>query len=96
MKHGYCYINQTRAKCKCFTSYSGDECEIESMHVRLVKSVQWTSTLICFVSIGVSIILVILNDIWNLLIRTRAKKVKRQKSDNKTKQKIEQFKYYPW
>ncbi len=92
MKHGYCYINQTRAKCKCFTSYSGDECEIESTHVRLVKSVQWTSTLICFVSFGLSIILAILNDIWNYFIRTKAKNGKTQKTKPK---KIEQFKYHP-
>jgi len=68
--HGYCYKDQTIAKCKCFTSYSGDVCEIESSYVKLVHSVQSTSTIICVIVLGLGIISVISNDTFNYFTRS--------------------------
>ena len=72
--HGYCYTEQNIASCKCFTSYSGDSCEIASSHVKLVKSVQLSSTIICFVVLSLLILSVISNDTFNYFTRTNNKK----------------------
>ncbi len=72
-RHGYCYTEQNMAKCKCFTSYSGDTCEIESSYVKLVRSVQLTSTIICFGALGLVIFSVISNDTFNYFTRRKNK-----------------------
>jgi hypothetical protein len=61
--HGYCSIEQNEGRCKCFTGYYGDKCEIESAYVKFVQSVQLTSSIICFIVIGVSVFLIVLNGV---------------------------------
>jgi hypothetical protein len=63
--HGYCIQNQSETKCKCFNGYDGDKCENESSSVKLVKSVQWTTTVISILFISTFWIIIVLNDLLN-------------------------------
>jgi hypothetical protein len=65
--HGYCTQSQNETKCKCFTGFKGDRCEIESNSVNVVKSVQWLSIAICIFSIILFWCLVIASDILDYL-----------------------------
>jgi hypothetical protein len=65
--HGYCTQIQSEIKCKCFKGFNGDKCELESNEVKAVKSVQWTTTIICIVCIILLWILVVGNDVLNYL-----------------------------
>jgi hypothetical protein len=49
--HGNCIQNQNETVCTCFIGFKGDECEIESNAVKVVKGVQWVSTTICIVTL---------------------------------------------
>ena len=88
---GYCFNDQNEPKCKCFTGYSGDECETVSTFVKLVRPVvQISTSLICFIVIGTTIVLIISNDVWNyFMARYRKKYGKIIKS-----KKIIRFKYH--
>jgi hypothetical protein len=64
--HGYCIQSQntsTITQCKCLSGYKGDNCEIESNTVKLVKNVQWSTTAICIAVILTFWTLVICSDI---------------------------------
>ena len=65
--HGYCLQSLNKTKCKCFNGYEGDKCEIESNSVKLVKSVQWTTTTICIFSICLLWLIFIGSDILDYL-----------------------------
>ena len=65
--HGYCHQQQSENKCKCFKGFNGDKCELESNEVKAVKSVQWTTTIICILCIILFCILVLGNDALNYL-----------------------------
>jgi hypothetical protein len=81
---GYCFNSQNEPKCKCFSGFSGNECELTSVQVKIVKSVQFTSSLLCFIVIGTTIIVLMLNDLWNCFIKKRNKtKIKSKKLDKK-------------
>jgi hypothetical protein len=90
-QHGYCYTEQNFPKCKCFTSYSGDVCEIESSYVKVVKSVQLTSTIISVIVLGLAVFSVISNDTFNYFTRSLNKNSsktsvkKKAKKDKKIK-----------
>jgi WD40 repeat protein len=89
-EHGYCFKDQSEAKCKCFTRYSGDECDIVSTYVQLVQSVQLTSSIICFVTLGLVVLLVIVNDVFNYLTARREK----ARSQKNRKRVVQRFMYY--
>ncbi len=61
--HGYCTQNQNETKCKCFNGYEGEKCDIESSSVKLVKSVQWTTTIISILFIAIFWIVMMSNDL---------------------------------
>ncbi len=65
--HGYCMQNQNKTKCKCQNGYEGDGCELESNIIKVVKKVQWTTTIICTTCIVTFIILILGNDLFNFL-----------------------------
>jgi hypothetical protein len=94
--HGYCHQQQSEIKCKCFKGFNGDKCELESNEVKAVKSVQWTTTIICIVCIVIFWILTIGNDVLDFfkigsedidINEWRREKFhgKEVKSENKTK-----------
>ena len=89
--NGYCFVDKKEGTCKCFTSYSGENCEIELMEMKIVRDVQWTSTIIAFLVIGLSIIVVISNDVWNYLMRRKGKKTTHKPNP---KQDVIRYKYY--
>jgi hypothetical protein len=90
--HGYCYKDHHHklAKCKCFTSFSGDECEIVSTFVKLVQSVQLTSSIICFITLGLMVLLVFVNDAFNYLTGRREK----ARQNKNKKQVVQHFTYH--
>ena len=49
--HGNCIQSQNETECTCYIGFKGDECEIESNAVKVVKGVQWVSTTICIVTL---------------------------------------------
>lgn len=64
--NGYCIQNESQneqAECICFNGYSGKNCDIESNSIKIVKAIQWTSTLICIVALVLIWILFITVDI---------------------------------
>jgi hypothetical protein len=65
--HGNCIQNQTDTKCKCYNGFKGEKCEIEGNTVKVVKNVQWTTTIICIVSISTFWLLVIGSDLLDFL-----------------------------
>ena len=65
--HGYCLQSKNETKCKCFNGYEGEICEKESNKVKLVKNVQWTTTIICIICILTFCMLVTSNDLFNCL-----------------------------
>ena len=87
---GYCFNDQNEPKCKCFTGYSGDECDLVSSQVKLVKNVQTTSSIICFIVLGTTVALIVLNDLWNYFFAAKKDKTN---AKNNTSQ-IQRFKYH--
>ena len=85
--HGYCFIKYNLPYCKCFNGYNGDNCELENVSVKIVRAVRISSVLICALTIGFTIFLVVSNDIWNFFM---IKKKKKQKFYSK---KIKRFTY---
>ncbi|CAF1046041.1 unnamed protein product [Brachionus calyciflorus] len=74
---GNCYDSNHIAKCKCFSMYSGDKCEIEANDLKTIKStVKVTSIvaitfLFCFYSIFISI------DVLSFFCKNKLKKKKK-------------------
>jgi predicted small secreted protein len=88
---GYCFNSQNSPKCKCFSGFSGDECDLTSVQVKIVQSVQFTSSLLCFIVIGTFITMVILND----LLKIFCNKKQNSKEENLNEApKIIRFKYH--
>ncbi len=77
--NGYCEFNSITLEryCKCFSSYSGDNCEIESKEIQLTKSVITTASIIAIIIIVVFYTLIILMDLAKLL--TKKKKYLKRK-----------------
>ena len=61
--HGYCSQSQSETKCKCYVGYDGDKCEIVSSSVRVVKSIQWTTTIICILCILIFWMMIVGSDV---------------------------------
>jgi hypothetical protein len=74
--NGYCFINNTQPICKCFNGYNGDKCELENVSVKILRVVRISSFLICGLTIGFTIFLVVSNDIWNFFMIKKKKKQK--------------------
>ena len=67
--HGYCHVGSSRnnSKCKCFTGFSGDDCELVDTFSAIIRnSVQYTSLLICVISMFTLAWLVVSNDVLNV------------------------------
>ena len=71
---GYCFNRQNEPKCKCFSGYSGDECDLKSTFVKIAQSVQLVMSVICFIVIGTTISIILLNDAWNIFFIGKNKK----------------------
>jgi hypothetical protein len=92
--HGYCTQNHNGTKCKCKNGYEGEICELESNSVKMVKNVQWTTTIICIICISTFVVLIMGNDLFNFLKvghKNRLKKINKKEQSFKHK-----FYYVPW
>ena len=87
-------MNGSLPMCKCFYGYFGSECSLDESFTKMVKDVQFTSVLIAFVIIGVTVFTILANDGFNLFIRKRRSStvVARHQKHNKINQK-QNFKY---
>ena len=65
--HGYCTQSINETKCKCYKGYEGETWGIESISVKVVKTIQWTTTIICIVCLIIFWILIIGSDILSCL-----------------------------
>ena len=65
--HGYCKQTQNgsfiQTQCKCNKGYEGDDCEIESIFLKIVRNIQWLTTVLFVVAILIVCIFVITCDI---------------------------------
>jgi hypothetical protein len=82
--HGYCTHIQSEIKCKCFDGYEGVECEKESNKVKVVRNVQWTSTIICIICILI---------FWSLMIGSDVLEFYKIGTKRSTKHKNQKLKY---
>jgi hypothetical protein len=89
--HGYCLQSQNKTKCQCLNGYEGEQCELESNTIKVVKNVQWTTTIICIICIVTFIILILGNDFFNFL---KAGQKNRLKDTEKKSQFLEEKFYY--
>lgn len=64
-------MNITVTKCKCFSGYSGDNCEILSTKIRVIKGVIDTSAVFAIITIVSFAVLVILMDISKFLMKKK-------------------------
>jgi hypothetical protein len=92
--HGYCTQSQNETKCKCYNGYEGDDCEIESNTVKVVKNVQWTTTIICIICIATFMLIILGNDLFNFLKFNRKNRLK--DIEKKSQFLKEKFYYVPW
>jgi hypothetical protein len=85
--HGYCFQSLNEKKCKCFKGYEGDTCDIETNSLKIVKSFQLTSTIICLICFIIVWSLVLTADILSYLKighkRVKINEWKQQKSNRK-------------
>ena len=63
--NGYCTQIQNETQCKCFNGYGGETCQYESISLKLHKSVQSTSTIICIIFICLFWMLIFTSDLMN-------------------------------
>ena len=111
-EHGNCIQNKNETKCKCFKGFEGDECEVESSSIKLVKNFQWSSTIICIVCIVSFWIVIIGSDLLDYfkmgheqidINEWKREKLYGEKKDNSKlknsgniKLQKQRFQYVPW
>ncbi len=93
-KNGYCVKNGSLPLCKCFINYFGDQCEFESNFIKIVRSVTWTSLIICLVCIASFVLIIILNDLWSWRIRQENKRNNHKSNSTFKNSAPVQFTYY--
>ena len=63
--NGYCIDMGTSAKCQCHQYYSGDNCEIQSNELKVIKMVIITATICALIVIVLTISLILMCDVIN-------------------------------
>ena len=61
--NGNCLVNHTESHCKCFTGFSGDECQLEETSLKIAKGVKVTATIICIVCLVAFGCIVVCSDV---------------------------------
>jgi hypothetical protein len=91
--HGYCTQRQNEIMgCKCFQGYEGDECDVELSVVKIVKNVQWTTTIICIICVALFWVIVVGSDLFNFLKIGQKKRVNGAMTEREQRQR---FYYVP-
>ena len=65
--HGYCIASKNQTKCKCYNGFEGENCELELNLVKIVRYVQWTTTIICIICLITFWFVIISSDILDFL-----------------------------
>ena len=68
-KNGICFDSGNEAKCKCFTYFSGDKCEIESNEINNVKIVISTASIIAIIILVMTYCCMIFSDFSKLFCK---------------------------
>ena len=79
-KNGICNDIDNEAKCKCFKSYSGIKCEIESQEIKLVKTVIKTSSIIAIIVICLTFFIFLSIDLLDFFLNRKNKKLKKRET----------------
>ncbi|CAF0853744.1 unnamed protein product [Brachionus calyciflorus] len=77
---GQCFDLNHTPKCKCFSMYSGDRCEIESNNLKIIKNVIKLSSIIAIIILNIFYGLCLISDITSAFCN--AKKMNRKKNKN--------------
>ncbi|CAF0989041.1 unnamed protein product [Brachionus calyciflorus] len=72
-KNGYCFDQNNKAKCQCFSKYSGEKCEIESDELKIIKNVISVSSIIAIIIIVLTYLIFILCDLSKNMLKTMLK-----------------------
>lgn len=91
--NGYCSVVKHEAKCECFTLYSGDHCEIETVKRKFIKAVVSIASVIAIICVITFYLIVITSDVLKFTVcreptvsvRKRNKKLKRTKDKSKNR-----------
>ncbi|CAF0891719.1 unnamed protein product [Brachionus calyciflorus] len=73
-KNGICVDTGNEVKCKCFSKFSGNNCEIESNELNFIKNFIRTSSLIAIIILGMTFCLTFLSDLSKLFIKEKPNK----------------------
>ena len=86
---GSCWANENNeARCKCFVDYSGDKCENANTMSKVIKYAKISSLTLFLSTIGVFIILIVVNDILNCISPSVKGKDKKKRKERELKKKI--------
>ena len=79
--NGRCIMNNSLTTCKCYNGFNGDNCELENGSIKILRGIRIVSILICAITIGITVFLIIFNDSCNFFIKNkkRSKKFKSMK-----------------
>jgi hypothetical protein len=92
--NGVCYDENSQVKCKCFSLYSGEKCEIESSERKQIKTIISSSSILAIILLALFYLIIIFLDI-NRLFRYLFGKKKRIARANYTKEgKITKLVYH--
>jgi hypothetical protein len=67
--NGYCHEVKNLPKCKCFSMYEGEKCNIQSNELKTIKYVITTSSIVAIFVIIVFYFLILLMDLFNYLTK---------------------------
>ena len=76
--NGRCIMNNSLTTCKCNNGFNGDNCELENESIKILRGIRIVSLLICAITIGLTVFLIIFNDCWNYLIKSKKRSKKFQ------------------
>ncbi|RNA38798.1 neurogenic locus notch-like protein [Brachionus plicatilis] len=74
-RNGVCYDGGFEPKCKCFSKYSGDKCQIESQEIKTIKAVISTSSILAICILILLSLLIITCDLLTFFCRKKKRKV---------------------
>ena len=91
--NGYCLKKDNQPVCKCFSGYSGNDCDTTSNAIMFARAVKMSSVAICIGSIVFTAVIILANDVWNYFIPESIRR-KKKKSENNKKTKKHTKRHY--
>ncbi|CAF1054423.1 unnamed protein product [Brachionus calyciflorus] len=79
--NGECYDFNHTPKCKCFSMYSGDKCEIESNELKTIKNVIKTTSIVAFIILFSFYALCLISDVLSLFCEKKSRYLERNQKE---------------